>query len=91
MSFPDETENLDYYEPHKKDKYSVPKSFPKRITDPGFSYFFYGGIKVDANIDGIPIYVDSKYVGDTPLNKPIQVEPGWHQVSGFSAIYNHLS
>ena len=90
-SFPDETENLDYYEPHKKDKYSVPKSFPKRITDPGFSYFFYGGIKVDANIDGIPIYVDSKYVGDTPLNKPIQVEPGWHQVSGFSSIYKHLS
>ena len=90
-SFPDETENLDYYEPHKKDKYSVPKSFPKRITDPGFSYFFYGGIKVDANIDGIPIYVDSKYVGETPLNKPIQVEPGWHQVSGFSSIYKHLS
>ena len=90
-SFPDETETLDYYEPHKEDKYILPESFPKRITDPGFSYFFYGGIKVDANIDGIPIYVDSKYVGDTPLNKPIQVEPGWHQVSGFSAIYNHLS
>ncbi len=90
-SFPDEIENLDYYEPHKKDKYSVPKSFPKRVMDPGFSFFFYGGIKVDANIDGIPIYVDSKYVGDTPLNKPIQVEPGWHQVSGFSAFYNHLS
>tara|TARA_B100000886_G_scaffold318404_1_gene258390 strand:- start:1620 stop:2996 length:1377 start_codon:yes stop_codon:yes gene_type:complete len=90
-SFPDETENLDYYESHKKEKYSAPKSFPKRITDPGFSYFFYGGIKIDANIDGIPIYIDSKYVGDTPLNKPIQVEPGWHQVSGFSAIYNHLS
>ena len=89
-SFPDETETIDYFESYGEDKFSKPESFPKRNTDPGFSYFFYGGIKVDANIEGIPIFIDGKYAGDTPLNKPIQVEPGWHQVSGFSAVYNHL-
>ena len=42
-------------------------------------------------MSGVPIYIDGKYVGDTPLNKPIQVEPGWHQVSGFSPFYKRLT
>ena len=45
------------------------------------------GIRIDANLDGVPIYIDGRYVGHTPLKTPIRVEPGWHQVSGFSPQY----
>jgi hypothetical protein len=44
-------------------------------------------IRVDANLEGVPIYIDGRYVGHTPLRTPIRVEPGWHQVSGFSPQY----
>ena len=44
-------------------------------------------IRIDANLDGVPIYIDGRYVGHTPLKSPIRVEPGWHQVSGFSPQY----
>ena len=44
-------------------------------------------IRVEANLDGVPIYIDGRYVGHTPLKIPIRVEPGWHQVSGFSPQY----
>ena len=46
---------------------------------------------MEANLDGVPMYIDGKYVGDTPLNRPIEVEPGWHQVSGFSPVYTRLA
>ena len=70
---------------------SRPKSFPKRLTDPGFMYYHNSGINVEANIDGVPIYIDGKFVGETPLKRPVQVEPGWHQVSGFSPVYTQLA
>ena len=93
-----EAESLDYSSVENKD-YSWrtqlpnkrPKSFPPRYSDPGFRYYRQGGITVEANLDGVPIYVDGKYVGDTPLNRPIEVEPGWHQVSGFSPVYTRLA
>tara|TARA_B110000444_G_C18819826_1_gene587112 strand:- start:824 stop:2059 length:1236 start_codon:yes stop_codon:yes gene_type:complete len=44
-------------------------------------------IKIDANIEGVPIYIDGRYIGHTPLVNPVRVEPGWHQVSGFSPQY----
>ena len=68
-----------------------PESFPPRQSDPGFMYYHNGGIRVEANMAGIPIYIDGKYVGETPLSRPVQVEPGWHQVSGFSPVYTHLA
>jgi len=93
-----ETESLDYSSVENED-YSWrtqlpntrPKSLPPRYSDPGFRYYRQGGITVEANIDGVPIYIDGKYVGDTPLNRPIEVEPGWHQVSGFSPVYTRLA
>ena len=54
-------------------------------------YYYNGGIRVQANMAGVPIYIDGNYVGETPLARPIQVEPGWHQVSGFSPVYTHLA
>ena len=91
-------QSLDYYE-QKENQYqwrqglsqNNPKSFPKRKADPAFSYYHNGGIRVESNLDGVPIYIDGKYVGETPLNRPIQVEPGWHQVSGFTPIYTNLA
>ncbi len=68
-----------------------PKSFPSRYSDPNFRYYHEGAIRVEANMDGVPIYIDGKYIGDTPLRKPVNVEPGWHQVSGFSPVYTHLA
>ena len=93
-----ETESLDYSSVENED-YSWrtqlpnkrPKSLPPRYSDPGFRYYRQGGITVEANLDGVPIYIDGKYVGDTPLNRPIEVEPGWHQVSGFSPVYTQLA
>ena len=89
-SFPDDREVLDFSQ-NDDVKFEKPETFPKRIADPVFTYYYHGGIKVNSNISGIPIYIDGKYVGETPINKPIQVEPGWHQVSGFSPVYNRLS
>ena len=93
-----ERESLDYYN-QRNNEYqwreqlsdSRPKSFPKRQTDPGFMYYHNGGVRVESNMEGVPIYIDGKYVGETPLAGPIQVEPGWHQVSGFSPVYTYLA
>ena len=68
-----------------------PKSFPKRQSDPSFMYYNNGGIKVESNLEGVPIYIDGKYVGETPISVPVEVEPGWHQVSGFSPMYTHFA
>ena len=91
-------QSLDYYDRQNNQHQwrhqlsdNKPKSFPKRQTDPAFMYYHNGGIRVESNMDGVPIYIDGKYVGETPLGRPIQVEPGWHQVSGFSPVYTHLA
>ena len=91
-------QSLDYYEQRdnqyqwrKKLSQTSPKSFPKRKADPTFSYYHNGGIRVESNLDGVPIYIDGKYVGETPLSRPVEVEPGWHQVSGFTPIYTNLA
>ena len=91
-------QSLDYYDRQNNQHQwrrqlsdAKPKSFPKRQTDPAFMYYHSGGIRIESNMDGVPIYIDGKYVGETPLGRPIQVEPGWHQVSGFSPVYTHLA
>ena len=78
---------------HWKDRIGVmrPETMARRQNDPGFMYYNNSGINVVANIDGVPIYIDGKYVGETPLKRPVQVEPGWHQVSGFSPVYTQLA
>ena len=48
------------------------------------------GIRVTSNVDGVPIYIDGKRIGKTPLNGFIRVKPGWHQVSGFTPIYAQI-
>ena len=45
------------------------------------------GIRVTANRAGIPIYIDGKLVGVTPLTGPVKMSPGWHQVSGLTPLY----
>ena len=69
---------------------SITKSrFSKHIRQKDKEELLLGqsAIRVDANLDGVPIYIDGRYVGHTPLKTPIRVEPGWHQVSGFSPQY----
>ncbi len=69
---------------------SITKSrFSKHIKQKEKEELLLGqsAIRVDANLDGVPIYIDGRYVGHTPLKTPIRVEPGWHQVSGFSPQY----
>jgi len=48
------------------------------------------GIRVTSNVDGVPIYIDGKRIGKTPLNGSVRVKPGWHQVSGFTPIYAQI-
>ena len=66
-----------------KGRFGVSK---KRKTDKDL-LLGQSAIRIDANLDGVPIYIDGRYVGHTPLKAPIRVEPGWHQVSGFSPQY----
>jgi len=55
--------------------------------DPEFHLHYSAEIRVKTNLGGIPIYLDGKYLGETPIKDLIQVEPGWHQVSGFSPVF----
>ena len=69
---------------------SISKSrFSKHIKQKDNAELLLGqsAIRVESNLDGVPIYIDGRYVGHTPLKTPIRVEPGWHQVSGFSPQY----
>lgn len=38
-------------------------------------------IIIRCDTENVPIYVDGNEVGLSPLSGPIQVSPGWHQVS----------
>ncbi len=40
-------------------------------------------LHIFCDTEGIPIYVDGIQVGASPVKSPIQVAPGWHQVSYF--------
>ena len=48
------------------------------------------GIRITANREGIPIYIDGKLVGETPLKGPVKISPGWHQVSGLTPLYTKV-
>ena len=38
-------------------------------------------IRILCDTEGLPIYVDNQFVGESPLEYAIDVLPGWHQVS----------
>lgn len=40
-------------------------------------------LEIYCDTDSIPIYLDGLQVGISPLREPVQVAPGWHQVSYF--------
>ena len=40
-------------------------------------------IEIFCDTDGIPIFIDGVQIGVSPIKDPIQVAPGWHQVSYF--------
>ena len=40
-------------------------------------------IEIFCDTDGIPIFIDGVQIGVSPIKEPIQVAPGWHQVSYF--------
>lgn len=40
-------------------------------------------LDIHCDTENVPIYVDGNMVGISPLSGPIQVAPGWHQVSYF--------
>lgn len=65
----------------KKQWYQIKKNYKDKIN---------AGIRVTSNMDGVPIYVDGKMMGKTPLNGAIKIQPGWHQVSGFSPVFAQI-
>ena len=98
LALPDKSESLDEppipkqarkwredLPPIERDRYKT------AAVDPIFQYYYNGGIRVETNMSGIPIYINGKLVGDTPITIPVQVEPGWHQVSGFSPVYKQVA
>tara|TARA_B110000467_G_C18042115_1_gene326463 strand:+ start:52 stop:498 length:447 start_codon:yes stop_codon:yes gene_type:complete len=40
-------------------------------------------VHIFCDTDGIPIFLNGMQVGASPIKDPIQVAPGWHQVSYF--------
>ena len=40
-------------------------------------------LDIHCDTENVPIYVDGNMVGVSPLSGPVQVAPGWHQVSYF--------
>ena len=40
-------------------------------------------IHIFCDTDGIPIFLNGLQVGASPIKEPVQVAPGWHQVSYF--------
>jgi len=40
-------------------------------------------IQIYCDTEGIPIFVDGLQVGVSPVKDPVQIAPGWHQVSYF--------
>lgn len=40
-------------------------------------------IEIFCDTDGIPIFINGVQIGVSPIKDPIQVAPGWHQVSYF--------
>ena len=65
----------------KKKWYQIQKDSKYKVS---------AGIRVTSNMDGVPIYIDGKIMGRTPLNGAITIQPGWHQVSGFSPVFAQI-
>ena len=42
-------------------------------------------IEIFCDTEGIPIFVDGIQIGISPIKDPVQVAPGWHQISYFPA------
>ena len=40
-------------------------------------------VHIFCDTDGIPIFLNGLQVGASPIKEPVQVAPGWHQVSYF--------
>ena len=98
LALPNDSESLDKPpndDIDKKWRETLPENkrdrYKSAVKDPVFEYYYNGGIRVETNMAGIPIYINGKHVGETPLNSPIQVEPGWHQISGFSPLYKQVA
>ena len=40
-------------------------------------------IEIFCDTEGIPIFIDGIQIGVSPIKDPVQVAPGWHQISYF--------
>ena len=40
-------------------------------------------IEIFCDTEGIPIFIDGIRIGVSPIKNPVQVAPGWHQISYF--------
>ena len=77
-------------EPMESEYKNIAKLYPTQVNIPQYlakEIPDSSGIRVTANREGIPIYIDGKLVGVTPLTGPIKLSPGWHQVSGLTPLY----
>jgi hypothetical protein len=77
-------------EPMESEYKNIAKLYPTQINIPQYldkERPDSSGIRVTANREGIPIYIDGKLAGVTPLKGPVKLSPGWHQVSGLTPLY----
>jgi len=77
-------------EPMESEYKNIAKLYPTQVKIPQYldkERPDSSGIRVTANREGIPIYVDGKLAGVTPLKGPVKLAPGWHQVSGLTPLY----
>ena len=77
-------------EPMESEYKNIAKLYPTQVNIPQYldkERPDSSGIRVTANREGIPIYIDGKLAGVTPLKGPVKLSPGWHQVSGLTPLY----
>ena len=77
-------------EPMESEYKYIAKLYPTQVNIPQYldkERPDSSGIRVTANREGIPIYIDGKLAGVTPLKGPVKLSPGWHQVSGLTPLY----
>jgi hypothetical protein len=77
-------------EPMESEYKNIAKLYPTQVNIPQYldkERPDSSGIRVTANREGVPIYIDGKLVGETPLAGPVKISPGWHQVSGLTPLY----
>jgi len=87
---PDELEAIESFDDEYISHHPSPCTNKCCRTQYKFEKLSDGKIFIDANMHGVPVYIDGKYIGNTPFKSAVPAKPGWHQVSSFTPEYKQM-